>query len=249
MATPVRCITFDATGTLMRVRGSVGERYAFAARQHGLKVKAEALGAAFSSAFRTCAAENPNFGYPDVPSREWWKRVVYRTFLGAGYSQEGLEPVFSQLFDVFAGPQGWECYPETTAALEGLRARGLHLGVISNFDERLPGILKSLRLDHFFDWVVVSRDVGHEKPHRAIFEVGLALAGLPAGSALHIGDNEKRDYEGARAAGMNAALLVRDEPPGMRPGPPAVSNLMEILQWPEILEKPPFEPRMDANKR
>ncbi|MBI2193833.1 MAG: HAD-IA family hydrolase [Planctomycetes bacterium] len=223
-----KLITLDFTGTLVQVRGGVGAAYARAAREHGLETNARALGEAFSRAFAAVEAESPNFGFPVVPAREWWRRVVFRTFSEAGYRTQHLQPIFDRLFETFAGADAWECYPETKEVLDTLKGRGVRLGVISNFDERLPGILEALSLLGYFDFVLASRTAGWEKPHRAIFEAALERAGVPPGAALHVGDSEGRDYNGARAAGMHALCLQRDAPreSGL---PHVIGNLREIL--------------------
>jgi hypothetical protein len=116
------------------------------------------------------------------------------------------------------------------------------VGVITNSDDRVPGILRSLglrvqtRVDTispcfytFFEtddisFVVLSYDVGHEKPHQYIFDAASSLLketlatsarnryeGLTEADfdKLHVGDDLQKDYDGARAAGWHAVLLDR----------------------------------------
>ena len=54
--------------------------------------------------------------------------------------------------------------------LDALAARGLKLGVISNWDERLRPLLRRLKLAGYFETIVVSREVRASKPARAIFQ-------------------------------------------------------------------------------
>jgi putative hydrolase of the HAD superfamily len=54
---------------------------------------------------------------------------------------------------------------------------------------------------------VFSDEVGINKPHRAIFEHLAEVAGVPAAHILHIGDNKRADYDGALAAGFQAAHI------------------------------------------
>ena len=95
-------------------------------------------------------------------------------------------------------------------ALEELRAAGLRLAVISNWDERLARVLAGLGLASYFEAIHASAVVGVEKPHRKIFETALAGLGMPAERVLHVGDSALDDVEGARAVGLHALWLVRD---------------------------------------
>jgi len=97
--------------------------------------------------------------------------------------------------------------------LDALRARGLRLGVISNWDTRLPELLRQLDLARRLDVVAYSSAVGVEKPDSRIFRRALRELGVEPRAALHVGDSRLEDLEGAIAAGMRALLLVRGSRP------------------------------------
>lgn len=88
--------------------------------------------------------------------------------------------------------------------LERLRANGLRLAVVANWDCALPGHLERLGLDRLVDTVVTSARAGVPKPDPAIFELALQELGVRPDRALHVGD-EPCDEEGARAAGLRFA--------------------------------------------
>ncbi len=118
-------------------------------------------------------------------------------------------------------------YPDALAALEGLRARGLALVVVSNWDVSLPAILHEVGLKGMVDGVVTSAEVGRPKPQRAIFDAALALAGSARQRTVHVGDSIEHDVRGALAAGIRPVLLRRDavEPEEQLGGVPVVSSL------------------------
>ena len=60
------------------------------------------------------------------------------------------------------------------------------------------------------DAVVTSAATGVRKPDPAIFTAALDAAECEPGEALHVGDTEDEDLEGARAAGIRALLIRRD---------------------------------------
>jgi putative hydrolase of the HAD superfamily len=117
-------------------------------------------------------------------------------------------------------------YPDAEPALEALRARGLRLVIASNWDCSLADWVGPTGLLELVDGVVSSADAGAAKPAAPVFERALALAGVGAHQAVHVGDSLEADVEGARAAGIRPLLLQRDgEPPA---GVEAIRSLAEL---------------------
>ena len=112
-------------------------------------------------------------------------------------------------------------YPDAAPGLRRLRERRLKLVVASNWDCSLPRVLERTGLAELVDGVVSSAEVGAAKPDAALFQAALALAGVRADQALYVGDSPANDVEGARSAGIRAALMARDEPPSVRWHAPA----------------------------
>lgn len=122
-------------------------------------------------------------------------------------------------------------YPDVPAALARLRFRGLTLVVVSNWDVSLPAVLRDVGLAGLVDGVVTSAEVGHSKPAPEIFTAALALAECAPGRAVHVGDSLAEDIHGARAAGIHAVLLRREEAEhGELPSNvPTIASLAELL--------------------
>jgi len=100
-------------------------------------------------------------------------------------------------------------FPQVVPTLLKLKER-FALGVISNGLaikqwEKLVG----LGLHHFFDVVVTSEEIGHEKPEREIFEFGIKKLGAKPEECLMVGDRPETDIAGAKKAGMRTLLLLR----------------------------------------
>jgi HAD superfamily hydrolase (TIGR01509 family) len=119
-----------------------------------------------------------------------------------------LEP--AEFVDEFIAALVFEPVPGAPDVLERLRAHGLRLAVVANWDCALPDHLRTLGLDRLVDTVVTSARAGVPKPDPAIFELALRELGVQADRALHVGD-EPCDEEGAHAAGLGfaPAPLVR----------------------------------------
>ncbi len=138
----------------------------------------------------------------------FWKRFAGRVYARCG-GGDLPEECFAALVSHFARPLHWKVYPEVHGVLSELRARGLKLAVVSNWDTTLPDLLERLSLAAYFDVVVVSASFGQSKPSPAIFHEALRLLGLPPESALHVGDSLSEDWEAASAAGLSALWLDR----------------------------------------
>lgn len=109
--------------------------------------------------------------------------------------------------------------PEAVPTLDGLRARGLRVGLCSNAPYRIPSMhaqLRHLGLAEHLDSVTFSGQIGWRKPSPRIMEAAAAAVGSPPREIVMVGDSVADDVAGARAAGMRAVLLRR---PG-RPAPP-----------------------------
>jgi putative hydrolase of the HAD superfamily len=122
----------------------------------------------------------------------------------------------------------FHAYPDAAPALRELRARGLRLVVVSNWDASLHERLEETGLAPLVDAAVASAEIGHAKPDGAIFAHALALAGAPAEAAVHAGDSPDADVAGALAAGLRAVLVARDGAVAAPAGVPVIGSLSEL---------------------
>jgi FMN phosphatase YigB (HAD superfamily) len=95
------------------------------------------------------------------------------------------------------------------ACLDALKGAGARLGIICDIGLTPSSVVRELLDRHellgYFDGMSFSDEVGHYKPHRAIFEHALAgLGGVPPDRAAHVGDRRRTDVGGAVAMGMTA---------------------------------------------
>ena len=100
-------------------------------------------------------------------------------------------------------PLGTRLMPHAREVLEYLRSH-YRIYILSNgFAELQSRKMQSAGIGHYFDGVVLSEDIGVNKPHRAIFDHALRVAGVAADRALMIGDNYEVDIKGAHGAGID----------------------------------------------
>jgi HAD superfamily hydrolase (TIGR01662 family) len=105
--------------------------------------------------------------------------------------------------------ENFELYEDVPAVLEDLRAHGLRIGLVSNGIRDLVAFCAHHRLD--VDAIVDSRTHGYVKPHPTIFQAALERLAIDAADAVMIGDSVEEDVEGARALGLRAILVDRDD--------------------------------------
>jgi putative hydrolase of the HAD superfamily len=103
----------------------------------------------------------------------------------------------------------FRAFDDAAPALSELRALGLRLVCVSNWDVSLPEVLARCGLAGALDGVVTSAEAGARKPDPAIFRPALRLAGCTGPEALYVGDTPAEDVAGARAAGIRPLLIDR----------------------------------------
>jgi putative hydrolase of the HAD superfamily len=232
-----KAIFFDAAGTLFTVNGSVGAIYARLAHAYEKDVFIRDL----EAGFRRCFADAPPMAFPGAApeqivslEKQWWRDIVYDVFVPLGPFPR-FHDYFEELFAHFARTEAWQLYPETLATLTTLAGRGIPLGVISNFDSRLLGLLDGFGLTRFFDPIVISTHAGAAKPEGAIFTQALARHGFRPEDTVHVGDSLHADIVGARGVGMTPVLVDRKATTEKMPDYLRINSLAELLR---VMDEP-----------
>jgi 2-haloalkanoic acid dehalogenase type II len=121
--------------------------------------------------------------------------------------------------------------PDAAETLAGLRARGLHVSIVSNIDDdQLTAIWGRLGLAEHVDAITTSEEARSCKPDARIFQLALEKAGRPdPGSVLFVGDSPWHDVAGANALGMTSVLIGGDPPEGAPRPHHVIGALRELL--------------------
>jgi putative hydrolase of the HAD superfamily len=187
-------VTVDGYGTLLRLLDPVPSlRRALAG--HGIERQDDEIGLAFRAEvgyYRPHALEGR-----DAATLAVLRRDCVGVFLGA--LGDPLAP--EEFVADFIAALVFEPIPGAAETIAALKARGLRLAVVANWDCALPEHLTAAGLAECFDTVVTSARAGAAKPDSAIFELALRELGVRPERALHVGD-EPLDEQGARAAGL-----------------------------------------------
>lgn len=167
--------------------------------------------AVFRQAWKRMPSPEETDGPRPDDDRGWWRALVedvLNCISAAGSLNR--DQYFAELWTEFSKPGVWKLYDETKDVISRLGNRH-RLGVLSNFDSRLHTVLSDLGLAHFFEHVIVSSEVGAEKPSLRMFAEAADRFDVTPDCILHIGDEPEADWEGAAAAGFQVFQLKRPQ--------------------------------------
>ena len=139
-------------------------------------------------------------------------RLQYRQVFMAALDLDGNDALRAALDDVWSASimrRHNAIFADVMPTLHAMRAQGLKLGIVSNWDESLLSHTDELGLTPLFDAIVGSLAVGYEKPNKRIFEIALERLALAPDQVIHVGDMYVSDVVGARRAGIRPVLLDR----------------------------------------
>ncbi|KAG6553741.1 hypothetical protein Mapa_004656 [Marchantia paleacea] len=191
----------DVGGTLLETSKPVANIYADLGVKYGLKKSPDEIKTGFKKAF---AAPWPERLRYEGDGKPFWRFAVATA---TGCSDETY---FEELYQYFARGEAWKVSAGAQEALAQLRDAGVKLAVVSNFDSRLRPVLQDLQVYSLFDAIIVSSEIGFEKPARQIFEAALNELKVGAEQAVHVGDDATADKAGAEALGIKAWLWKKD---------------------------------------
>lgn len=104
--------------------------------------------------------------------------------------------------------------PDAMPVLMQLKQRNKTIGLVSNFDHppHVRRILSENGWANIFDTIIISSEVGVQKPDPAIFALALEETGIAPADAIYVGDTRK-DVAGAIAAGIQPIFITRTDNP------------------------------------
>jgi putative hydrolase of the HAD superfamily len=205
----IRYILFDAVGTLMYPRPSVAEAYEIAGRAHGSTLSATEIQARFAAGYDRVFRQAADLATSELRERQRWRGVVAEVF---GESEEAVDALLEQLWQHFAHCEHWPLFDDVAQTWEELAARGYVLGIASNFDARLRGILAGHACLASCPHVFVSTELGHAKPSERFYAAVEQRLNARPDEILMVGDDEINDVIAPRSAGWQALALSRKKP-------------------------------------
>ena len=150
-----------------------------------------------------------------------------RTFLDLGVLPELLPIAFEDHY-VKLCPTKTNLFPHAHETLRYLQNKyTLHL-ISNGFKESSEMKIGNTNIGGYFQHVIISENVGANKPDKAIFEHALQLAGAAKSESLIIGDSLEADVYGALNFGMDAVYFNPFNAPKPEDVLVQVTNLKEL---------------------
>lgn len=120
-------------------------------------------------------------------------------------------------------------HDDAKRCLEWARDAGFRVWLVTDADVYfVRDVLPGKGLDGLYEGCVTASEAGDPKPDPKIFLAALERAGVAPHHAVMIGDSYERDVEGARAAGIERAVLVDRHKARTVKDVPVVSTLMAL---------------------
>jgi len=107
-------------------------------------------------------------------------------------------------------------YDDALPFLRAMRSRGIKIAIVSNCSEHTRDLLENNGVAALADTLVLSYEVGAEKPAAEIFTYALDQLGVPAGRAVFV-DDQPSYCAGAAHMGITAVQIARGELDGKVP--------------------------------
>lgn len=208
---PLRAVFFDVGNTLLFAEPSVSEvcRQVLAEAGHVRDLHViDSYMPLVDAYYEERYAEDDAFWTDEERTSSVWVGMYSLLCRELGIEAEAVD-IARRVYDEFGRPDRWAAYADVRPAFERLKALGLRLGIISNWDSRLVRLLTGLGFGELLDDIVSSADVGLHKPDPRIFELACGRLGVSPHEAAHIGDHHYADVLGASAVGMRAILIDR----------------------------------------
>ena len=224
----IKALSFDAVGTLIAPHPSVGAVYAQAMAKYGIVLEPTVLEDRFGSAFRS-AKKDLRFEDAEEREYEFWKSIVRQMIeLGEEPTHFDFDKLFDALWRLFATGKPWKPIDGARETLETL-SRSYPLALLTNWDSRARSAFNDLGLLGLFKCVIISSEVGFDKPDRRIFAAAADKLGVSTSEILHVGDSFGDDIEGAINASCSAAWLSKNNDRNLPDRASRISELSALI--------------------
>lgn len=217
MLNGIKAVLFDAGDTLLTIPGARETMSRYLA-DRDFHRDAERIGHLFHEAFRTFYYEKESDGKElcsPESDRAFWVGIYRHILQELGAHEHREEEVLHrwshELYELFTSPEQYEVFDDVAETMERLREAGYRLGIVSNFAPTLSDILRHKGLLHYFQPVIVSTEVGLEKPNPDIFRLALERLELPPEAVLYVGDHDRNDIWAPNQVGIRAVKIKRYE--------------------------------------
>lgn len=228
-----RAVFFDVGETLVHVDPSFVELFVTvlaSAGRHRSEGEVREASAHIYARFSEAARDGSMWTTSPDRSREFWTSVYDRML--AELRVADVDGLATTLYREFTRLENYVLFDDVRPTIAALRARGVLLGIVSNFEAWLEEWFGIHDLVETFPVRVISGIEGIEKPDERIYRLALERAGVDATDAAYVGDNPEFDVDPPAGLGMFAVLVDRRD----RFPDHAGARVRDLRELPAILE-------------
>jgi HAD superfamily hydrolase (TIGR01549 family) len=201
----LRAVLFDVDFTLAKPGPDLGpEGYRLLGRRFGLELDPSRYAEARAAAVETLE-KHPELDHDE----EVWVLFTERIIRGMGGSSDRAYECAVEMTSAWEHAYNFELYEDALPVLDELRAKGVKIGLVSNTGRDLAAFVEHHGLE--VDVALSSGAHGKVKPDPSIFRAALERIGVRPDEAAMVGDSPEDDVDGARAIGMRALLVDRED--------------------------------------
>jgi len=150
--------------------------------------------------------------------------------------------------EAVGGKHLWEAtltkLPYLDDVLTELKRKGYKLGIITNTitsrEEHVRMALRKIDIEKYFDYIVTSVDLGHEKPDERIFMTALRALRVKPHEAVMVGNRVDADIVGGNRMGMKTVWFKWNKRYNERitsPEEQPTRVMKSLRELPQILEE------------
>lgn len=108
-------------------------------------------------------------------------------------------------------------FDDVKELLDDLRFKGIPTAIVTDLTSQIQfRKIVYFGLDSYFDYIITSEEAGHDKPHRASFDLAIKKMKLSGNCIWMVGDDPVSDLMGARDA--VGAIVIQKVHPGVEIG-------------------------------
>lgn len=155
----------------------------------------------------------PDKDFCKLTGDKWWEFTntkFYNDYIHLGVQSDIAEKAVNLIRDIIKSKSNYKLYSDAIATLKSVVEKGHKNVILSNNYPDLSDVIKALDLDKYFDKIIVSANIGYDKPRPEIFEYAKNL--YPNyNDFIMIGDNPNADIVGGKNANMKTVLVHNEK--------------------------------------
>lgn len=138
----------------------------------------------------------------------WWEQMenhFCESYIKCGINPEVARKASEKVKTIIKQESRYTIYNDAIETLCILSQSGAKNVLLSNNYPELRTVLKALNIEKYFDEIIISANVGYNKPNKEIFDI--AKDNYPNAEFFMIGDSVNADIVGGKQNGMTTILV------------------------------------------